>query len=60
VNNVIPQHVQQEISGMGSGVTSWDVVNEIVGDGVSNGLVSFKTLNLERRLIYVFSLPSSV
>jgi endo-1,4-beta-xylanase len=60
VNNVIPQHVQQEISGMGSGVTSWDVVNEIVGDGVSNGLVSFKTLKLERRLIYVFSLPSSV
>jgi GH35 family endo-1,4-beta-xylanase len=24
---------------MGSGVTSWDVVNEIVGDGVSNGMV---------------------
>jgi GH35 family endo-1,4-beta-xylanase len=40
VNNVIPQHVQQEIGGMGSGVTSWDVVNEIVGDGVSNGMVS--------------------
>lgn len=23
---------------MGSSVTSWDVVNEIVGDGVSNGM----------------------
>ncbi|PPQ71982.1 hypothetical protein CVT26_007138 [Gymnopilus dilepis] len=38
VNNVIPQHVQQEIQGMGTSVTSWDVVNEIVGDGVSNGM----------------------
>ncbi|KAF9559707.1 glycoside hydrolase [Agrocybe pediades] len=38
VNNVIPQHVQQEIQGMGSSVTSWDVVNEVVGDGVSNGM----------------------
>ncbi|KAJ7696518.1 glycoside hydrolase superfamily [Mycena rosella] len=38
VTNVIPQHVQQEIQGMGAGVTSWDVVNEIVGDGVSNGM----------------------
>ncbi|KAH9475719.1 Endo-1,4-beta-xylanase D [Psilocybe cubensis] len=38
VNNVIPQHVQQTIQGMGSSVTSWDVVNEIVGDGVSNGM----------------------
>ncbi|KAJ7096565.1 glycoside hydrolase superfamily [Mycena belliarum] len=33
VTNVIPQHVQQEIQGMGSNVTSWDVMNEIVGDG---------------------------
>jgi len=35
---IIPQHVQQEIQGMGSSVTSWDVVNEVVGDGVSNGM----------------------
>ncbi|KAJ7487995.1 glycosyl hydrolase family 10-domain-containing protein, partial [Mycena latifolia] len=33
VTNVIPQHVQQEIQGMGANVTSWDVMNEIVGDG---------------------------
>jgi endo-1,4-beta-xylanase len=39
VNTVIPQHVQAEIQGMGSNVTSWDVMNEIVGDGVSNGMV---------------------
>jgi endo-1,4-beta-xylanase len=39
VNTVIPQHVQAEIQGMGSDVTSWDVMNEIVGDGVSNGMV---------------------
>ncbi|KAJ7088601.1 glycoside hydrolase superfamily [Mycena epipterygia] len=42
VTNVIPQHVQQEIQGMGSGVTSWDVVNEIVGDGVSNGMTALQ------------------
>lgn len=42
VNNVIPQHVQQEIQGMGSSVTSWDVVNEIVGDGVSNGMTALQ------------------
>ncbi|KAF9473589.1 glycoside hydrolase [Pholiota conissans] len=43
VNNVIPQHVQQEIQGMGTSVTSWDVVNEIVGDGVSNGMFTLKS-----------------
>ncbi|KAJ7926273.1 glycoside hydrolase superfamily [Mycena leptocephala] len=37
VTNVIPQHVQQEIQGMGAGVTSWDVVNEIVGDSAADG-----------------------
>jgi endo-1,4-beta-xylanase len=40
VNTIIPQHVQAEIQGMGSNVTSWDVMNEIVGDGVSKGMVS--------------------
>ncbi|KAJ7195792.1 glycoside hydrolase superfamily [Mycena pura] len=35
---IIPQHVQAEIQGMGTSVTSWDVVNEVVGDGVSNGM----------------------
>ncbi|KAF7339197.1 Beta-xylanase [Mycena venus] len=35
---IIPQHVQAEIQGMGPSVTSWDVVNEVVGDGVSNGM----------------------
>lgn len=30
----------QEIGGIGSNVTSWDVVNEVVGDGVSAGMVS--------------------
>ncbi|KZV77759.1 carbohydrate-binding module family 1 protein [Peniophora sp. CONT] len=38
VDNVIPQHVMQEVTGLGADVTSWDVVNEIVGDGVSNGM----------------------
>jgi endo-1,4-beta-xylanase len=42
VNNVIPQHVQQEIQGMGSAVTSWDVTNEIVGDGVSSGMTALQ------------------
>lgn len=42
VTNVIPQHVQQEISGLGSSVTSWDVVNEIIGDGVSNGMTALQ------------------
>ncbi|KZS90767.1 glycoside hydrolase [Sistotremastrum niveocremeum HHB9708] len=42
VTNVIPQHVQQEISGMGASVTSWDVVNEIVGDGTSNGMTAWQ------------------
>ncbi|KAJ7620786.1 glycoside hydrolase superfamily [Mycena rosella] len=35
---IIPQHVQQDVQGMGPSVTSWDVVNEVVGDGVSNGM----------------------
>ncbi|KAG8842842.1 hypothetical protein FRB96_004704, partial [Tulasnella sp. 330] len=42
VTNVIPQHVQQEIQGMGASVTSWDVVNEIVGDGVSSGMTALQ------------------
>lgn len=42
VTNVIPQHVQQEISGLGASVTSWDVVNEVVGDGVSNGMTALQ------------------
>ncbi|KAF8966736.1 glycoside hydrolase superfamily [Flammula alnicola] len=42
VTNVIPQHVQQEIQGLGTSVTSWDVVNEIVGDGVSNGMTALQ------------------
>ncbi|KAG8842845.1 hypothetical protein FRB96_004707 [Tulasnella sp. 330] len=42
VDNVIPQHVQQEIQGMGASVTSWDVVNEIVGDGVSSGMTALQ------------------
>jgi endo-1,4-beta-xylanase len=43
VDNVIPQHVQQEIGGMaGSLVTSWDVVNEIVGDGVTTGMTALE------------------
>ena len=27
---------------MGTSVTSWDVVNEVVGDGVSNGMTSLQ------------------
>lgn len=42
VTNVIPQHVQQEIQGMGASVTSWDVVNEVVGDGVSSGMTALQ------------------
>ncbi|KAJ7854093.1 glycoside hydrolase superfamily [Mycena olivaceomarginata] len=39
---IIPQHVQQEIEGMGPSVTSWDVVNEVVGDGVSSGMTALQ------------------
>ncbi|KAJ6506808.1 glycoside hydrolase superfamily [Mycena sanguinolenta] len=39
---IIPQHVQAEIQGMGSSVTSWDVVNEVIGDGVSNGMTALQ------------------
>ncbi|KAF8316682.1 glycoside hydrolase [Clavulina sp. PMI_390] len=42
VNTIIPQHVQAEISGLGSSVTSWDVVNEVVGDGVSSGMTALQ------------------
>ncbi|KAJ7184901.1 glycoside hydrolase superfamily [Mycena filopes] len=42
VGTIIPQHVQAEIQGMGTSVTSWDVVNEVVGDGVSNGMTSLQ------------------
>ncbi|VDB95864.1 unnamed protein product [Peniophora sp. CBMAI 1063] len=38
VNTIIPTHVQQEVQGMGSSVTSWDVVNEIVGDSTTSGM----------------------
>ncbi|VDC00606.1 unnamed protein product [Peniophora sp. CBMAI 1063] len=38
VNNIIPTHVRAEISGMGPSVTSWDVVNEVVGDTVTSGM----------------------
>ena len=27
---------------MGSSVTSWDVVNEVIGDGVSNGMTALQ------------------
>ncbi|KAJ7467603.1 hypothetical protein FB451DRAFT_1401600 [Mycena latifolia] len=40
VTNVIRQHVQQESQGMGANVTSWEVMNEIAGDGVSNGMTA--------------------
>ena len=42
VNTIIPQHVTAEISGLGSSVTSWDVVNEVVGDGVTNGMTALQ------------------
>ncbi|KAJ7763340.1 glycoside hydrolase superfamily [Mycena metata] len=42
VGTIIPQHVQAEIQGMGTSVTSWDVVNEVVGDGVSAGMTSLQ------------------
>ncbi|KAJ6452474.1 glycoside hydrolase superfamily [Mycena sanguinolenta] len=42
VDTIIPQHVQQDIQGMGASVTSWDVVNEVVGDGVSNGMTALQ------------------
>ena len=32
----------QEVTGLGADVTSWDVVNEIVGDGVSNGMTALQ------------------
>ncbi|KZV88651.1 glycoside hydrolase [Exidia glandulosa HHB12029] len=32
VKNVIPEHVKAEITGLGPNVTSWDVMNEIIGD----------------------------
>ena len=42
VNTIIPQHVTAEISGLGPSVTSWDVVNEVVGDGVTNGMTALQ------------------
>jgi endo-1,4-beta-xylanase len=42
VNNVIPQHVQQQISGMGSNVTSWDVMNELIGDATTAGMTALQ------------------
>ncbi|KAJ7783946.1 glycoside hydrolase superfamily [Mycena maculata] len=42
VGTIIPQHVQQEIQGMGTSVTSWDVVNEVVGDGVTTGMTALE------------------
>ncbi|KZV77385.1 carbohydrate-binding module family 1 protein [Peniophora sp. CONT] len=36
VNTIIPAHVQQEVQGMGTSVTSWDVVNEVVGDSTTS------------------------
>ncbi|KAJ7617346.1 glycoside hydrolase superfamily, partial [Roridomyces roridus] len=42
VGTIIPQHVQAEIQGMGASVTSWDVVNEVVGDGVSSGMTALQ------------------
>ncbi|KAJ7016259.1 glycoside hydrolase superfamily [Mycena alexandri] len=42
VGTIIPQHVQAEIQGMGASVTSRDVVNEVVGDGVSAGMTSLQ------------------
>lgn len=39
---IIPQHVEAEISGLGSSVTSWDVVNEVIGDGVSSGMTALQ------------------
>jgi endo-1,4-beta-xylanase len=42
VGTIIPQHHQAEIQGMGASVTSWDVVNEVVRDGVSNGMTSLQ------------------
>jgi GH35 family endo-1,4-beta-xylanase len=48
VNNVIPQHVQQTISGIGKNVTSWDVMNELIGDNTTAGMVRRRA----RRLTY--------
>ncbi|KZO91787.1 glycoside hydrolase family 10 protein [Calocera viscosa TUFC12733] len=38
VNKVIPNHVETEISGLGSYVTSWDVTNELIGDSTTMGM----------------------
>ncbi|KAF7304363.1 Beta-xylanase [Mycena chlorophos] len=42
VGNIIPQHVKQEIGGMGPSVTSWDVVNEVVGDNATTGMTALQ------------------
>lgn len=42
MGTIIPVHVQQEISGLGSSVTSWDVVNEIIGDDVTSGMTALQ------------------
>ena len=42
MSTIIPQHVTAEISGLGPSVTSWDVVNEVVGDGVTNGMTALQ------------------
>ncbi|KZV77340.1 glycoside hydrolase family 10 protein [Peniophora sp. CONT] len=38
VDTIIPTHVRAEIAGLGHSVTSWDVVNEVVGDNVTFGM----------------------
>lgn len=33
---------------MGASVTSWDVVNEVIGDGVSNGMTALQCVQNKR------------
>jgi GH35 family endo-1,4-beta-xylanase len=48
VQNVIPSHVKNVIFGMGKNLTSWDVMNEIIGDNVNRSMV---------RHVVLFSIP---
>jgi endo-1,4-beta-xylanase len=40
IQTIIPNHVKNVISGMGTNVTSWDVANELIGDTVSRTMVT--------------------
>jgi hypothetical protein len=56
IQTIIPNHVKNVISGMGSNVTSWDVANELIGDTVSRTMVCPTSLITECSIILTLCL----